>query len=188
MDTCGCVVDVGFESEDPTQLHGILEKYVHICSQHLHLHPFAKLEHRDDTAYQEARKENNKKNIVLAEILTSNLLPQSIVNVKHNYDRKTRTLLPPTVTLHEEIIYNYYFTEKDRQFIFSLEGIDKNGKVLNIDNNIKASITNHLNKKLGTSNHQIVDILHEDLHPEYKRALRQRSFDVGFAKQFFERN
>lgn len=175
MDSCSCVVDVGFESTDSTQLHGILEKYVNICPQHKQLHPHVEFNHKDDTAYQTARKENNTKNIVLSELVQSNILPLSMVNIKQHYDRKTRSKIsPPTISLHDEVIYNYYFTGDlpNRQIVFSIEGLDKNGNVINFDNSLKSSIFFHLTSK-GIQ-HQMVDHLHEDLHPEYKAHLENR--------------
>src|SRR3982751_492280 len=171
-DTCGCIIEEIWDSEniDAPKIEG---EYIYRCQEH------------ENKNYDIILKENQTKNLVLKHIIENDVLPLSMVDTTHNLDFQTRQK-QTTKNLTNNITYNYYF-DKDRKFIFSFEGIDKNGDIVTLSNADKVSIHNILNKHIGAGKHQIVDVLHPNLHPEYRASLdnRGRNIDAVLAENRF---
>lgn len=163
-DTCGCIFEEYWDSENIQAPH-TLKEFVYRCPEHR--------DNEDEVAtYQQIVKENATKNLVLKHVVENDTLPPSMIDVSEYVDFKTRKK-HTTKSLHNRVVYNYYFDD-DRKFNFSFEGLNKNGEVINLTNEDKTSMNNILHKHLGPGKHQIFDILHQDLHPHYNRALNNR--------------
>lgn len=158
-DTCGCIIEELWNSDNPQTLH-TLGEFVYRCEEHQHGN------------YDIILKENQTKNLVLKHIIENDALPLHMIDKQTSLEFETRQK-QVTKNLHNNIVYNYYF-DKDRKFIFSFEGIDKNGDIVTLSNQDKVSIHNILNKHIGEGKHQMVDVLHPNLHPEYRASLDNR--------------
>jgi|SRR3982750_3338499 len=171
-DTCSCIIEELWDGDNPQSPHSLGE-FIYRCSEH---------QHGD---YHIVQNENQTKNLVLKHVVENDVLPLHMIDTKTSLEFQTRQK-QTTKNLHRNITYNYYF-DKDRKFIFSFEGIDKNGDIVTLSNADKVSIHNILNKHIGAGKHQIVDVLHPNLHPEYRASLdnRGRNIDAVLAENRF---
>lgn len=177
-DTCSCTIEEQYD-DSVNPIVYTLSQYIERCNDHDALvQTTTTTQQKDQDAYKIMKNENQTKNKVLGFLITGNIFPLTMLESVDNFDSKTQTKTS-TSYLHNRINYNYYFKNNNndpfnRQIIFSMEGLDKNGNVIKFSNNDKISISSALDTKLGVGKHQVIDILHTDSNPEYSTALSNR--------------
>ncbi len=172
-DSCGCVFDEYYDDDMPNER--TIKKAVFVCDLH---NPDKNIGINSvQDAHKIAHEENSAKEYLKQAIIDSNALPLSAIDTKTSYDEETKTLVN-TNLIHENIMFKYYYTGeygKDRKIVYSLEGLDKNDNVLNLDNNQKASLNTVVSSKMGIGKCIQKDLITQNTDDEYKKAMVARN-------------